>query len=95
MGTEITDLTHTPDLESQKDQGHHHVEDVNEKDDRPEIAYDEADAAVNRTGLRRMLRRNPSLEFMRDVARENENDLDPVEVKQVSGGWFSEANLSG
>lgn len=79
MGTDITE--YVPDLEGQKEVATTHVEDI--KDDRPQITYDEADAGAHRTGLRRLLRRNPSLEFMRDVARENELELDALEVKKV------------
>lgn len=60
---------------------HTHVEDV--KDDTLAVVYDEGDGSAARTGFSRMLRRNPSLEFIQDVARENELDLDPVEVKKV------------
>lgn len=35
------------------------------------------------TGMRRLLKRNPSLEFFREVAKLNEKELDPVEVKRV------------
>lgn len=36
------------------------------------------------TGLRRLLKRNPSVEFIREVAEMNETELDPEEVKAVS-----------
>ncbi|WVQ69236.1 uncharacterized protein L199_007453 [Kwoniella botswanensis] len=49
-----------------------------------DIHYDGGDdAAKPRTGLRKLLRRNPSMEFMREVAEANETELDPYEVKRV------------
>lgn len=35
------------------------------------------------TGVRRLLKRNPSIEFCREVAKMNEEELDPAEVKKV------------
>jgi hypothetical protein len=34
-------------------------------------------------GVRRLLKRNPSLEFCRDVVQMNKEVLDPVEVRKV------------
>jgi hypothetical protein len=34
-------------------------------------------------GVRRLLRRNPSLEFCREVIQMNKQELDPAEVKEV------------
>ncbi|WVW78471.1 hypothetical protein I302_100425 [Kwoniella bestiolae CBS 10118] len=49
-----------------------------------DIHYDGGDEADKpRTGLRKLLRRNPSMDFMREVAEANETELDPYEVKRV------------
>ncbi|WWC59270.1 uncharacterized protein I303_101820 [Kwoniella dejecticola CBS 10117] len=64
-----------------------HVENasINEKGEHDrDIQYDNADDATKpRTGLRKLLRRNPSMDFMREVAEANETELDPYEVKRV------------
>ena len=40
-------------------------------------------------GIRRLLKRNPSMEFRREVAQMNQEALDPVEVKHVSDPTLS------
>ncbi|ORY34305.1 major facilitator superfamily domain-containing protein [Naematelia encephala] len=60
-----------------------------EKQDARDIAYTGGDdASKPRTGLRRLLRRNPSFEFMREVAIANETNLNPIEVKKVERKLF-------
>lgn len=44
----------------------------------------DADPERLRHGWRRILRKNPSLEFMQEVALMNQTELDPVRVKKVS-----------
>lgn len=46
--------------------------------------YTDGDDGKPRTGWRKMLRVNPSLDFMREVAEANAVPLDPAEVKRVS-----------
>jgi hypothetical protein len=46
------------------------------------------DDSKPRTGLRKLLRRNPSFEFIKEVAEENRKELDPVEVKRVERKLF-------
>ncbi|WRT64798.1 uncharacterized protein IL334_001732 [Kwoniella shivajii] len=64
-----------------------HVENASIDGKRPterDIQYDGGDSVEKpRTGLRKLLRRNPSVEFMREVAEANETELDPYEVKRV------------
>jgi hypothetical protein len=38
-------------------------------------------------GVRRLLKRNPSLEFCREVVEMNKEELDPAEVKKVSSRY--------
>lgn len=46
--------------------------------------YDgEDDDTKPRTGLRRLLRRDPGIEFMREVAEANAEELNPKEVRAV------------
>lgn len=49
-----------------------------------DVQYTEEEDGKPRTGLRRLLRRNPSMEFVREVAQMDELPLDPVDVKRVS-----------
>lgn len=50
-----------------------------------DVQYDDQEGSESsRKGLRRMLRRNPSYEFIREVALADEEPLDPVRVKGVS-----------
>lgn len=75
------------DLEKAK-QSSEHVEEIEDTNDR-EVIYDEGeDTSSPPTGLRRLLRRNPSREFIRDVAMENRKELDPVEVSKVERKLF-------
>lgn len=48
-----------------------------------EDEYTGDDDAATRTGWRRLLRSNPDIEFMRDLAAANATVLDPAEVKKV------------
>ena len=72
--------------EGKRDLGH--AEDQGEPDHKArDVVYDaQEDETKPPTGLRRMLRRNPSLEFVREVAEMDQYELDPVEVKRVSVG---------
>ncbi|KAK1922842.1 major facilitator superfamily domain-containing protein [Papiliotrema laurentii] len=66
-----------------------HVEHVAEVDIGQDVIYHGGDDATKpRTGLRKLLRRNPSLEFIREVAIENTKELDPVEVAKVEKKLF-------
>jgi len=50
-----------------------------------DIAYDDQEnPELSRTGMRRLLKRNPSYNFIRDVAIADETPLDPAQVKRVS-----------
>jgi len=64
-----------------------HVEDTEMgdlKSSERDIVYDaQEDNTKPRTGLRRLFRRNPSLEFMREVAAADAEPLPEMEVKKV------------
>lgn len=60
-----------------------HVEHVPINHNAADMDVKSADEGT-RTGLRRLLRRNPSITFMREVAAANEFELDSHEVKRVS-----------
>lgn len=62
-----------------------HVEDaeMGSKAVEREVDYD-AQETQNRSGLRRMLRRNPSYEFIREVAIKDTEELEQPQVKKVS-----------
>ena len=82
--------TAVPDL-SQLEKAKHsseHIEEIIEH--RPDdIVYTAGeDESKPRTGLRKLLRRNPSFEFIKEVAEENRKELDPVEVKRVERKLF-------
>ena len=47
-----------------------------------EVEYD-AQESQDRSGMRRMLRRNPSYEFVRQVAIKDTEELDQPQVKKV------------
>lgn len=50
-----------------------------------DIEYDDQeDPEHSRKGMRKLLRRNPSYNFIRDVAVADETPLDPGQVKRVS-----------
>lgn len=72
------------DLEANKGETEH-VEHASVKNEEGDLGFAiSEDNSKPRTGLRRLLRRNPSAEFLREVAEANEHELDPVEVKKVS-----------
>lgn len=78
-------------LESEKDVKHHteHVESASLGPDKEttrdvDEQYTDGDDGVPVTGWRKLMRKNPSLDFMREVAEANAQPLDPVEVKKVS-----------
>lgn len=62
-----------------------HVEDAEADIKRQErdIVYDAQEDLSKRTGLRKLLKRNPSYEFIRQVAMKNEEVLDPKQVRRV------------
>lgn len=71
------------DLEANKGETEH-VEHASVKNEEGDLGFAiSEDNSKPRTGLRRLLRRNPSAEFLREVAEANEHELDPVEVKKV------------
>jgi hypothetical protein len=63
-----------------------HVEEAEDgKKGLRDIAYDDQEnPELSRTGMRRLLKRNPSYNFIRDVAIADETSLDPAQVKRVS-----------
>jgi hypothetical protein len=63
-----------------------HVEDAeDQKKGVRDVEYDDQEGdATSRTGMRRLLRRNPSYNFIREVAMADEEPLDQVQVKRVS-----------
>jgi hypothetical protein len=82
-------LTHVEDLDLEAAKpSAEHVENASITEKKAvadlERDYVDGDDAKPRTGLRRLFRSNPSLEFMREVAEANTQPLDPVEVKKVS-----------
>ncbi|RSH89200.1 hypothetical protein EHS25_002312 [Saitozyma podzolica] len=81
-------LTHVEDLDLEAAKpSAEHVENASITEKKAvadvEREYVDGDDAKPRTGLRRLFRSNPSLEFMREVAEANTQPLDPVEVKKV------------
>jgi len=64
-----------------------HVEEAEDgKKGLRDIEYDDQeDPEHSRTGMRKLLRRNPSYNFIRDVALADETPLDPAQVRKVSG----------
>ncbi|OWT36696.1 hypothetical protein J008_05545 [Cryptococcus neoformans] len=76
------------DLEANKGETEH-VEHASVKNEEGDLGFAiSEDNSKPRTGLRRLLRRNPSAEFLREVAEANEHELDPVEVKKVERKLF-------
>ena len=75
------------DLEKAKGSSDH-IEEIYEH--RPDqIVYTGGeDDSKPRTGLRKLMRRNPSFEFIKEVAEENRKELDPVEVGKVEKKLF-------
>jgi len=63
-----------------------HVEEAEDgKKGLRDIAYDDQENPErSRTGMRKLLKRNPSYNFIRDVAIADETPLDPAQVKRVS-----------
>ena len=61
-----------------------HEEEVGLKHER-DVQYDAQESEKSRTGLRRVLRRNPSYEFVRELAVMDETILDEPKVKKASG----------
>lgn len=63
-----------------------HVEDAeDQKKGVRDVEYDDQEGgAEGRKGMRRLLRRNPSYNFIREVAMADEEPLDQGEVKRVS-----------
>lgn len=63
-----------------------HVEDAeDQKKGVRDVEYDDQEGgAANRKGMKRLLRRNPSYNFIREVAMADEEPLDQGEVKRVS-----------
>jgi hypothetical protein len=54
-----------------------------------DVQYDDQEGGeASRKGLRRMLRRNPSYEFIREVALADEEPLDPVQVSRLEKRLF-------
>lgn len=64
-----------------------HVEDAEmeaHKRNVRDIEYDAQESETPRTGLRRLMKRNPSYEFIRQVAMKDEEELDKHQVRRVS-----------
>lgn len=62
-----------------------HVEDSNSlKGDRDLVVEYDAQENKPRTGMRKLLTRNPSYEFIREVAKKDHEELDRVQVRRVS-----------
>ncbi|WWD21473.1 hypothetical protein CI109_105959 [Kwoniella shandongensis] len=84
-------VSNVEDLEGQKGTTEH-VENASiseEKNTPRDIHYDaQEDFSKPRTGLRKLLRRNPSLDFIQEVAVANSEELDPAEVKSVEKKLF-------
>ena len=68
-----------------------HVEDAeDQKRGVRDVEYDDQEGGqASRTGVRRLLRRNPSYNFIREVAIADEEPLDQVQVKRVSTVVFA------
>jgi len=68
-----------------------HVEEAEDgKKGLRDIEYDDQEnSEQSRTGMRRLLKRNPSYNFIRDVALADETPLDPVQVKRVSSTFLA------
>lgn len=63
-----------------------HEEEIGMKHER-DVQYDAQEGPHSRKGLRRILKRNPSYEFIRDVAIMDEQVLDNAKVKRVRYAW--------
>jgi len=71
-----------PDIETKADVDEY-VEDADQKRQERDVEYTPEEDGKPRTGLRRLLTRNPSMEFVREVAEMDQHPLDPVDVKRV------------
>lgn len=81
-------MLNTADLDVEKKREEQFIENAdNEYDEtkvqRRDVEYDAQEDLSKRTGLRRMLRRNPSLEFIRELAAKDEEILEPKQVRAV------------
>lgn len=79
------------DIERAEKNATEHIEDA---DGRSKVLADfqynaEEDETRPRSGIARLLRKNPSVDFMREVAIANAQELDPEEVKKVRHTFFS------
>lgn len=73
-----------PEYDAEKASTHHVDNEKYDEHDAAAAGFAEAENAPP-AGFKRFLRRNPSMDFMREVAAECEkDDLDPEEVKRVS-----------
>jgi hypothetical protein len=81
-------ILNTADFDVEKKREEQFIENAdNEYDEtkvqRRDVEYDAQEDLSKRTGLRRMLRRNPSLEFIRELAAKDEEILEPKQVRAV------------
>jgi hypothetical protein len=88
---EIIEARHTPsprlsepELDAKPDTDEF-VEDAEPKHQQRDVEYTVEEDGKPRTGLRRLLTRNPSMEFVRQVAEMDQQTLNPVDVKRVCG----------
>jgi len=61
--------------------------DVDQKRQHRDVEYTVEEDGKPRKGLRRLLTRNPSMEFVREVAEMDQQPLNPVDVKRVCPSW--------
>lgn len=70
------------------EKGHtEHLEDNNSLKggrDLQDVDYNDQEDGRPRTGFRKLLTRNPSYEFIREVAQKDKEELNPVQVRSVS-----------
>lgn len=59
------------------------VEDADQKRQERDVEYTVEEDGKPRKGLRKLLTRNPSMEFVREVAAMDQQPLNPVDVKRV------------
>jgi hypothetical protein len=71
-----------PDIETKPDIDEF-VEDTDQKRQQRDVEYTAEEDGKPRKGLRRLLTRNPSMEFVREVAEMDQHPLNPVDVKRV------------
>ena len=79
-------MTVAPELEAKPDTHHYEqADDILKRSDRDvEFEYNDQETEGPRTGLRRMLKRNPSYTFVRELAIADQEPLDPPTVKRIS-----------